>query len=139
MASIAALMSLGGPAGWRAGLEGPTKFAEASYKPKAELDVTVTSDQTTSFLETVEDIAAKSRFELKHNLSGLPLKDGRCVVFLMFARPDGVEIRVANPFHQEDITVDFYDKQETGAWKSVYDKFSNVIGGRFPARQTVIE
>jgi hypothetical protein len=129
MASIAALLSLYAPSGWCATPAESLKLADASYRPKAGLNVTVPNAQTTSFFEIVEDLAAKSGFELQHNLSGLPLKDGRRTIFLMFARQDGVEIAVANPFHQDDMIVTFYDKRETGAWKSVYDKFMNGFEG----------
>jgi hypothetical protein len=136
-ALIIVLTSLNGFVGWRAEAGEVTSVADASYGPKAELHVTVATDQTKSFLATVEELAAKNAFELQYNLSGLPLKDGRGIIYLMFTRPDGVEIRVANPFHREDINVEFYDKRETSAWKSVYDQFTGALNRRFSAHKAL--
>jgi len=113
--------------------------AQDSYRPKADLHVTVTEAGTKEFLAIVESFAAENGFALQHNMSGLPLKDGRGIIYLAFSRSDGIEIRVANPFHAGDIIVDIYDKKEIGAWESLLSRFSEMIKDKFPSRQTEMD
>jgi hypothetical protein len=140
LASTIVLVGLGGGlAAWHVMSGEPSELASVTYKAKIALGVTVPGAQTKEFLAIVEELAAADAFELQHNLSGLPLKDGRAIIYLVFSRSDGVEIRVANPFHPDDVEIGFYDKRETGAWKSVYDKFKNSIEGKFATRQAAID
>jgi hypothetical protein len=138
-AAVVTLLGLGGLAGWRVTPWESGELTNVSYKPKAELHVTVAITQMKDFLVVVEAFAAENRFELQHNLSGLPLKDGRGIIYLVFNRPDGVEFSAANPFHPDDVNVDFYDKKNIGSWKPLFNQFSNIIGSRFPATQTFMD
>ena len=99
------------------------QLQQQTYLPKADLRLSVTSEDALKFLATFNRFALAWGFAGKHDLNGMPLRDGRRFTYLVFERSDGAEIRVTDILRSGEFSVLFYDRQDAGNIKAVIDRF----------------
>ena len=103
--------------------ESYAQLQQQTYLPKADLQFSVLREQERKFVEATRRFALDLGFTLKHDGSGMPLRDGRRIVYLVFERLDGAEILVTDILKPGEFSTIFYDKRETGDIKKIIDRF----------------